>query len=149
MPGPYTWEYQKATLRRLLDAQRMVRRDGPDPKMELISPDEISEIQRMWNMRHGDWELTALEIATGTRSDAGRKRYGALRSAAGGDGPGRFLARLISIVAQAASPREMRRELRYLANHDPRTDLAEIVRDLRAREGGRARAIQTAMEEFS
>ena len=100
-------------------------------------------------MRHGDWESSALEIYTGTPSGRGRELYAALRSLAGGEAAGRFLARLISIVALAASPREMRRELRYLANHDPRTDLGEVVRDLRAQRGARAMAIQTAMGDFA
>jgi len=60
--GPYKFEFCKDILTKLLEAQLTVRRNGPDPNLELISADEIHEIQRLWRMEHGDWRNTAYEI---------------------------------------------------------------------------------------
>ena len=62
VPGPYTMEFCRDFLERLLRAQKMVRQTGPDPKMELITADEMHEIQRIWRMERGDWKNTAYRI---------------------------------------------------------------------------------------
>ena len=62
VPGPYTLEFCQGFLKRLLQAQKKVRRDGPDPNMELIQEDEIREIQRIWRMERGDWKNSAYQI---------------------------------------------------------------------------------------
>ena len=70
VPGPYTMEFCAAFLERLLLAQEKVRRDGPDPGIELISDDEVHEIQAIWRSERGDWRSTAYgayERATGRR----------------------------------------------------------------------------------
>ena len=54
--GPYTLDFCRQFLRKLLEAQVKVRKTGPDPKMVLINEDEIHEIQRIWRMERGDWK---------------------------------------------------------------------------------------------
>ncbi len=62
IPGPYTLEFCMEFLKKLLLAQKKVRQNGPDPHMNLISEDEIHEIQRIWRMERGDWKNTAYQI---------------------------------------------------------------------------------------
>lgn len=62
VPGPYTMEFCTQFLEKLLMAQKQVRRTGPDPGMDLITHDEIREIQRIWRAERGDWQNTAYQI---------------------------------------------------------------------------------------
>ena len=67
-PGPYTMEFRKQYLRKLLQGQAKIQQRDPD--MILISEDEIHEIQRIWRVEQGDWQNTAYLIyhdVTGTR----------------------------------------------------------------------------------
>jgi len=50
VPGPYTQETRKHWLRRVLEVQSWVRRNGPEEvrDIELISLPELSEIRRIW-----------------------------------------------------------------------------------------------------
>ena len=48
VPGPYTMEFCKEFLEKLLRVQKEIRNTGPDPNMELILESEIHEIQRIW-----------------------------------------------------------------------------------------------------
>src|SRR5690606_2185777 len=48
IPGPYLPEYRKHLLRQLLELQRQVQIEGPDPDLALISPAELHEIRRIW-----------------------------------------------------------------------------------------------------
>jgi len=59
-PGPYTLEFRKEYLEKLLRGQLKIRKH--DPAMTLISEDEIHEIQRIWRMEQGDWQNTAYAI---------------------------------------------------------------------------------------
>ncbi len=61
-PGPYTLDFCKQFLEKLLKAQIRVRKEGPDPEMNLILNEEIHEIQRIWRMERGDWQNTAYQI---------------------------------------------------------------------------------------
>jgi len=61
-PGPYTMDFCKQFLEKLLRAQEKVRKEGPDPKMTLIYDDELHEIQRIWRMERGDWQNSVHEI---------------------------------------------------------------------------------------
>jgi len=61
-PGPYKIEFRKDFLKKLLLAQNSVRKNGPDPKMDLILKEELHEIQRIWRMEQGDWENSAYQI---------------------------------------------------------------------------------------
>lgn len=62
IPGPYTLEFCQEFLAKLLQAQKKVRQDGPDPHMTLILDEEIHEIQRIWRMERGDWKNSAYQI---------------------------------------------------------------------------------------
>ena len=62
VPGPYTMEFCTEFLEKLLKAQILVQKTGPNPHMELITQDEIHEIQRIWRMERGDWKNTAYQI---------------------------------------------------------------------------------------
>lgn len=59
-PGPYTLDFRKDYLRKLLKGQ--VKIQTHDPDMLLISEEEIHEIQRIWRMENGDWKNTAYQI---------------------------------------------------------------------------------------
>ena len=59
-PGPYTLEFRKQYLEKLLQGQIKIQKHEPD--MVLISKDEIHEIQRIWRMEQGDWQETAYQI---------------------------------------------------------------------------------------
>jgi DNA sulfur modification protein DndC len=50
VPGPYKKEAREYWLRRVLEAQQSVRRDGPEEfrELQLISIEELNEIRRMW-----------------------------------------------------------------------------------------------------
>ncbi len=62
VPGPYTLEFRKEFLEKLLLGQIRIRKEGPDPDMRLILDEEIHEIQRIWRMEQGDWKNSAYEI---------------------------------------------------------------------------------------
>ena len=61
-PGPYKMEFRKQYLQELLEGQMKIQKLKNDSEMELISEDEIHEIQRIWRMEQGDWKNTAYEI---------------------------------------------------------------------------------------
>ena len=61
-PGPYKIDFRKQFLRKLLEAQNKIRKNGPDPKMSLILEEELHEIQRIWRMEQGDWENSVYHI---------------------------------------------------------------------------------------
>ena len=74
-PGPYTLEFRKDYLRKLLEGQTKIRKTKKGRDMVLISEDEIREIQKIWRKEEGDWQDTAYAIyqdVTGTnlRSDS-------------------------------------------------------------------------------
>lgn len=54
--GPYKLEFCKEILRMVLRAQVEVRAKGPDPNIQLILPEELHEIRRIWRTERGDWE---------------------------------------------------------------------------------------------
>ena len=54
--GPYKFEFRQEILRRLLKTQKEVRLNGPDPKLNLIYPDELHKIRQLWLHEEGDWE---------------------------------------------------------------------------------------------
>ena len=83
-PGPYTLDFRKQYLEKLLRGQLKVRELGPDPTMTLISEEEIHEIQRIWRMEQGDWQNTAYRIyanVMGIRLEAVREDMGGFGSA--------------------------------------------------------------------
>lgn len=54
--GPYRLDFCKEILRRLLETQNLVRAEGPDPKVELITEAELHEIRRIWRTERQDWD---------------------------------------------------------------------------------------------
>jgi len=60
--GPYKLDFCKQALRRLLTIQEQVRREGPNPQMELISEAELHEIRRLWRTERQDWEDSVPQI---------------------------------------------------------------------------------------
>ncbi len=54
--GPYKLEWCKHFLKKLLETQREVQKNGPDPNLQLILPEELHEIRRIWRQEKGDWE---------------------------------------------------------------------------------------------
>ena len=62
VPGPYTLEFCRGFLAKLLRAQRKVRKNGPDPELCLITEEEVHEIQRVWRVERGDWRNTAYQV---------------------------------------------------------------------------------------
>ncbi len=61
-PGPYKPTVRADLLRRLLQIQKQVRAEGPDPQASLISEAELHEIRRIWRTEEGDWEDTLPKI---------------------------------------------------------------------------------------
>jgi DNA sulfur modification protein DndC len=60
--GPYTFEYSKSLLRKLLEAQKSVRKNGPNPNFSLILPEELHEIRRIWMTQRSDWDDSVAKI---------------------------------------------------------------------------------------
>ena len=54
--GPYTLEFCQEILTKLLDTQRQVREEGPDPDIKLITDEELEEIRKIWRTERQDWE---------------------------------------------------------------------------------------------
>ena len=54
--GPYTLDFCKELLSRLLTTQQQVRENGPDPDIKLITDDELEEIRKIWRTERQDWE---------------------------------------------------------------------------------------------
>ena len=59
-PGPYTLEFRKQYLEKLLLGQQKIQKH--DPNMILISEEEIHEIQRIWRTEQSDWKNSAYQI---------------------------------------------------------------------------------------
>ena len=58
VPGPYTQESRERWLRKLLEAQTWIRRNGPAAVrgIELITPAELQEIRRIWVVEKHEME---------------------------------------------------------------------------------------------
>ena len=57
VPGPYTLEFCRTLLRRLLQAQVAALREAPPGEaLHLIHDAELHEIRRIWRVERGDWE---------------------------------------------------------------------------------------------
>jgi DNA sulfur modification protein DndC len=78
-PGPYTMEFRKEYLEKLLVGQMKIQKQKNDPDMELILQDEIHEIQRIWRMEQGDWQNSVYQIyekITGIKLDLPKEDLG-------------------------------------------------------------------------
>jgi DNA sulfur modification protein DndC len=56
IPGPYRLDFCRDLLRKLLQAQKRIRKEGPDATAALISESELHEIRRLWRTERQDWE---------------------------------------------------------------------------------------------
>jgi DNA sulfur modification protein DndC len=54
--GPYKLQVRKELLRRLLEVQKRVRAEGPNPQEELVTVGELQMIRRLWRLEEQDWE---------------------------------------------------------------------------------------------
>ena len=61
-PGPYTMEFRREFLEKLLKGQVKVQKLKNDPDFELILEEEIHEIQKIWRNEQGDWRESVYEI---------------------------------------------------------------------------------------
>lgn len=61
-PGPYTMEFRREYLEKLLKGQVKIQKLKKDPDFELILEEEIHEIQKIWRNEQGDWKESAYEI---------------------------------------------------------------------------------------
>ena len=66
IPGPYTQEKREYWLRRVLEAQTVVRSLGPAlvREIELLSPNELEEIRRIWVLDKHEFEDSLPRIYT-------------------------------------------------------------------------------------
>lgn len=58
----YKLEASKQMLEKVLRAQQLVRKNGPDVGATLISEEELHEIRRLWRTERQDWEDTVPQI---------------------------------------------------------------------------------------
>jgi DNA sulfur modification protein DndC len=56
VPGPYKLSVRKDLLRRLLETEKQVRKQGPDADERLIIKAELEQIRRIWRTEAQDWE---------------------------------------------------------------------------------------------
>lgn len=63
VPGPYTLEFCKTLLRRLLEAQIRIQREAPPGEDTLLIHEvELHEIRRIWRCERGDWADSVPQI---------------------------------------------------------------------------------------
>jgi DNA sulfur modification protein DndC len=60
--GPYKPAVRRDLLRRLLELQKRVRVEGPNPREELISQEELERIRALWRQELQDWEDSVPKI---------------------------------------------------------------------------------------
>lgn len=62
VPGPYKLSTRKDLLRKLLQTEIAVRKEGPDRDERLITKDELEQIRRIWRSEEQDWEDSVPKI---------------------------------------------------------------------------------------
>lgn len=152
VPGPYTLEFCSGFLGRLLRAQERVRREGPDPAIELISDDEVREIQRIWRSERGDWRDTAYgvyEEATGRRlagpgedmGGPGAAEQEVLEEVCGRRGvPVALVSRLLNAEHESqglARRSAVYRRINAVLSEEWREDMGEVIGDLERKKAAR------------
>lgn len=58
--GPYKIEWRKTFLRQLLETQKKIQENGPDPQSQLIYAEELEHIRKLW--REEEWEDSVPQI---------------------------------------------------------------------------------------
>lgn len=148
VPGPYTMEFCAQFLEKLLKAQEKVRRDGPDPEMNLILEEEIHEIQRIWRAERGDWKNTAYRIygeVCGKKLEPPREDVGVFGAAeqeelekicAERGVPALLVSKLLNAECEfqgMARHSRIHRRISAILSEEWRDDLGEVVADLEER----------------
>lgn len=54
--GPYKMEWRIKFLKMLLETQRKVQEEGPNPNVLLIQPNELQKIRQIWMHEEGVWD---------------------------------------------------------------------------------------------
>jgi len=54
--GPYKMEWRYRFLQMLLEAQKSIRENGPNPNANLIQPEELHKIRQLWMHEEGVWD---------------------------------------------------------------------------------------------
>jgi DNA sulfur modification protein DndC len=67
--GPYKLEFCKEILKLLLETEKQVRKNGPDPEIQLILPQELQYIRKIWRMERGDWQDSVPKIYRDTTGE--------------------------------------------------------------------------------
>lgn len=62
--GPFTLEFRKTILEKLLDAQVTIQKSPKGKDITLVSEEELLEIRRLWLFEEGDWEDSIPHIFT-------------------------------------------------------------------------------------
>lgn len=52
----YKLDTSREMLKRVLQMQQQIRRNGPDPQATLLEEEELHEIRRLWRTERQDWE---------------------------------------------------------------------------------------------
>ena len=52
--GPYKFDVRKDILKRLLEAQKHVQQEGPNPDLRLVTDKELHKIRQIWRFQEGD-----------------------------------------------------------------------------------------------
>ena len=60
--GPYLFSFRKEILKRLLETQLTIQKNGPASDTQLISQAELLQIRRLWLFEEGDWHDTLPQI---------------------------------------------------------------------------------------
>jgi len=62
VPGPYKLNTRKDLLRKLLETEIAVRKEGPNRDERLITKQELEQIRRIWRSEEQDWEDSVPKI---------------------------------------------------------------------------------------
>jgi DNA sulfur modification protein DndC len=62
VPGPYKLNTRRDLLRKLLQTEMLVRKEGPNHDERLIAKDELEQIRRIWRSEEQDWEDSVPKI---------------------------------------------------------------------------------------
>jgi len=60
--GPYKLSFCKELFRKLLEAQKAIEKEDPNTDFQIIIPEEIYEIRRLWIAERGDWQDSIPQI---------------------------------------------------------------------------------------
>jgi len=54
--GPYLMEFRKKLLKTILESQKKINSEAPESNFQIILPEELHEIRRIWMNEEGDWQ---------------------------------------------------------------------------------------------